>query len=340
MILAFAGCAADVWTFEDMSGATKSEKTKFFKQTSAGPDRPVRVLITAEHPRGQMPKPPKQRFPEVCIGVALAKRPILRNIGPTPMPAQEAASFFAETQCRAAAIDPAYIPYQAPKLTSQPWTPHDAQIQGAFDADAPRQKKRGARKRRPPAARLSLASLRSMAAGGIAGPRREFGGMRAQLTSLATAAVAALRTDKETAARLAGDQDKERKQIAQGHRDRDQIASQMSHPNLPIVARVAEEVESGLASRTSGEWRKAESRPKRENQTKKAKGQYGSNMGGRGGYYPGKPDRSRDLDKFRKKRPIGGRGRDRDEPRSVKRRNQEDRSRSRKQREPGHNGGK
>ena len=81
--------------------------------------------------------------------------------------------------------------------------------------------------------------------------RAEFGGMRAQLTSLATAAVAALRTDKETAARLAGDQDTERKQIARGSRDRDRIASQMSHPNLPIVARVAEEVQSGLASRTS-----------------------------------------------------------------------------------------
>ena len=83
--------------------------------------------------------------------------------------------------------------------------------------------------------------------------RDKFGGNAGtQLTNLANAAAAAPRTNQEAAARLAGDQDKELRQIARGPRVTKQIAPQLNHPNLPRVARVNEEQQGGLASRAPG----------------------------------------------------------------------------------------
>ena len=93
MNIALAARAADVWNFDDTAVATESEKTDLSEQTSAEIGRLVRALIAAERPRTQMPKPSEPQFFKVCIGEALAKRPILRNIGPILTPAREAANF-------------------------------------------------------------------------------------------------------------------------------------------------------------------------------------------------------------------------------------------------------
>ena len=77
------------------------------------------------------------------------------------------------------------------------------------ESDASRQKKAGSWGRHPSVGRLALASPRAMVAGEMAGARDLFTGTGSQLTHLANVAAAALRTNQETAERLAEDRDEE-----------------------------------------------------------------------------------------------------------------------------------
>ena len=103
------------------------------------------------------------------VGEALAEYPILHNIGPFLAPTQEAANYLAKMQYEAAAIEPPYGPYPAPQLAKRPWGPRKAEIRGAVEADAPREKKCGVRRHHPSAARPVPASPRATVAGEIAG---------------------------------------------------------------------------------------------------------------------------------------------------------------------------
>ena len=74
------------------------------------------MLVTAERTRTQMAKQAKSQFPEVCIYGALAQHRALRNVGARLMPTQEGVNFCKGILYEAAASDPLFRPYPAPKL--------------------------------------------------------------------------------------------------------------------------------------------------------------------------------------------------------------------------------
>ena len=76
----------------------------------------MRVVITADQPKTQMPKPTKPQFPEVKTGETAAKHPTSCEIGSKLTPTQEAANFFAKMKFEAAALVPPNTPHPAPKL--------------------------------------------------------------------------------------------------------------------------------------------------------------------------------------------------------------------------------
>ena len=81
MKIAVAARTLDSRTLEMQLAATESERNRLFAQMAAGQGRLLRVPITNEQPRTQMPKRAEPQFPEVGFLEALAQRPILRSIG-------------------------------------------------------------------------------------------------------------------------------------------------------------------------------------------------------------------------------------------------------------------
>ena len=173
-------CPADVFAWDEVMDLTEAERDQLHKQMGPGQARILRKLISVMPPRTQGPEPTKPQFPEIDIGAALQKNAALRTIGRGPTPSQEAVNLFAKLQYAAAALEPPYIPYPAPNLGEEPWTPHILDVKRAIDSDGANRKKYGVKKNYMRVAHLSPAHLRAIAAGEVAGAWDKFGGLGLQ----------------------------------------------------------------------------------------------------------------------------------------------------------------
>ena len=174
----------DAKSFGTLAGATEDEKGGIQGKLTAGKSRLLRVLIGKEQPRTHMPRARRPQFPELETDEELTNRPTLRNIGSRLAQAQAAVNFFAKMKFEAAAIDPPYIQYPAPKLRMEPWSLPDAQFERAAENDVARQKKFGAERPLPSVAQIVSARCASqrpghrrsnLALGGIGGAPEGFG---------------------------------------------------------------------------------------------------------------------------------------------------------------------
>ena len=120
MHVAQIACAADLWTFEELTGVAEGERERLFERMTPAPDRLLRRWIAKEQLRTQMPKPAKPHFPEVRIADGTANRPTLCSFGSSFIPPEEAANSFSELTYEVAAIEPCILPYPAPNLSAGP----------------------------------------------------------------------------------------------------------------------------------------------------------------------------------------------------------------------------
>ena len=330
--LAYAAFLADLPTLEKIFDTSEDERKALYKRMTPGLARLMRVIITADQPT-MMPKPAKRQFPEVKIGETAAKHSALRDIGGKLMPTQEAANFFTKLRFEAAAVVPPYTPYPAPKLMDAPWAPKGADVKRAAQAAETKQRKFGAEESYPSLARLTLAHLRAIVAGEVAGAYEKFGGLGAQLNNMAEGMEIALKTNQETAARLIYEQNQEWQQLARDRHDIKQIAEQLKQPNQLIISRVIEDQKKDFANRAEkGRFPvKKDFQPNgRKDFQKKGRAPQNWKQGGNAPHYK-KPEGAQDRDNRFKKRQRDDRQQDKGRG-SPKYRARPERSRSRKKR--------
>ena len=142
-----------------------------------------------------VPKPAEPRSPDVQIGEALARRRAPQNFGPIRTPSQLAANCFTKLKFEAAAIQPPYRPYPAPKLTTAPQAPREADFRRAAEADVDRQKEFGATENAP----VACAQMRRVLAGELGGAWGRFGELGPQRANVAGVALLSMAGDQATA---------------------------------------------------------------------------------------------------------------------------------------------
>ena len=143
-------------------------------------------------------------------------------------------------------------------------------------------------------------------AGGIAGGCGEFVGLGIQPTNLENVLAAALRTNRETAARLEETQGREWRRIAMGRHDIRRFESQLKRPNLLGVAPVTEDQHCDFRSRISEKGKQDKISTKNEDQLGMARNESSWNATEESGHRRGNPNGNRDRDNYRKKKPRGG----------------------------------
>ena len=178
--VAFAACLADLTTFGKILDSADDGRKALYRRMTPGLARVLRVIVTAEHPKTQMPEPAKPQCPDVRIGGTVANNPAIKNIGDKLTPTKEAVNFFTKSKFEADAAVPPYTPYPAPKLMESPWTPGGVDVERAAEASEAKRKKFGVEVSYPSLARLVLPQLRVIIAGEVAGAWGRFGGLGAR----------------------------------------------------------------------------------------------------------------------------------------------------------------
>ena len=234
----------DLSTFAKIVDTTNDERKPVQKRMTQGLARILRVIITAEHPKTQMPKRTKPQFPEspneTKIGETAANHPTNKNIGSRLTSTQEAAHVFTKLKFEADAVVPPRTPCPAPKLIESPRTPNGADVKMAVEAAEAKQKVLGVKESYPLIPQLVLARLRVVIVGEVAGVSDRFGCLGAQLTNLAEGMEVALKTNEETAAKLAHAQNQGWQQLVRDRRDINRIETQLEQPNQMIISRAIE----------------------------------------------------------------------------------------------------
>ena len=165
-------------TFAKMVDTTNDERKPVHKRTTQGLAKILRVIITAEHPKTQMPKRTEPQFPEAPnetkIGETAAKHPTNKNIGSKLTSTQEAAHVFTKLKFEADAVVPPRTPCPAPKLSESPRTPNGADVQMAVEVAEAKQKVLGVKESYPLIPQLVLARLRVVIVGEVAGVLDKF----------------------------------------------------------------------------------------------------------------------------------------------------------------------
>ena len=191
---------------------------------------------------------------EKHVGTA-EKHVALKTFGGNLMPSQGTANFSTRprilvTKSPPAVAGPPYTPYPRPNLLQDPWTPRNADTQGAVAGGSTRQKRYGLKEQFPSVAHTAMTHLCTVAAGEVAGVWEKFGSMGATSPNFSFCIGLALRADQEMAAKFLAEQNRELRQIARGCQDIRQVESRPRQPDQLLIARVVEDQQKEHKART------------------------------------------------------------------------------------------
>ena len=176
--------AEGYYDMADLADASANERAQLFKRLAEGKSgraRALRKILDSKQLATEM----ETAYKEIDVSAAIKNRKHLSGLADILIPNQEAANLFSEELRNGKRALPPYTPFLLPKLNEAPWVAQDPDYKRARENEKLRQQRNGVKTLFMNSSQLSLAYLRYIVAGEVAGAWDAFGGMGAMLSHLA-----------------------------------------------------------------------------------------------------------------------------------------------------------
>ena len=239
----------------DLADASANERTQLFKrlaETKSGRARILRKILDSKQLATEIETKKAPAYKEIDIFAAIKNRKHLSGLADILIPNQEAANLFSEELRNGKRALPPYTPFLPPKLNEAPWVAQDPDYKRACENEKLRQQRNGVKTLFMNSPQLSLAYLRYIIAGEVAGAWDAFGGMGAMLSHLAHLHKLSVTQNMETSFRFERAQSTKWSQLARNRGDPEVIKSELRTLNRESLAQCASDQLAEFTERRKG----------------------------------------------------------------------------------------